>query len=535
MKASTQSWLLMAVVFVSAGVLGFLTSVSVASVEGISYPVAELGSCANETECRSFCDKPENSDLCMGFAEKNNLTSGDSERAKQLAELDGKPGNCGTAAECESYCNDVSHLDECLAFAEKNNFMPPEDLEEARKLQAALANGAKLPGSCNTKEACDSYCNDPNNIEECITFGEAAGLIPADELEDARKVMQAIKKGVKPPPCGGKTGCDAYCSKPENIEQCITFAEAAGMIPASELEEAKKMMQAIKKGAKLPNCRGKAECDVYCADLSHMEECVTFAAAAGFMTEEEAARVKKMGGVGPGGCRSRESCESFCNNPDNRETCFNFQVERGMLPQEELERIESDKRRMQETLANSPPEVEACLVNTLGQEMVEKMKAGTAMGSERTGNAMRECSDSYWSQYNERNQRERQEQGEEGMDRGEWQQGDGGQYQGGEGGQYPSGGGESSGEGGAEGIGQTEGQPSGELTTGESGQGSSEQGTSERGTTGEGTSQESGSGQASGSTSEPSPQPAAEPAPQPSPEPAPAPESAPTPEPTPAQ
>ncbi len=442
MKEKMQSWLLLAVIFVSAGTLGFLTSVSAASVEGISYPVAELGNCANETECKSFCDKPENSDLCMGFAEKNNLTSGDSKRAKRLTGLDGKPGNCGTAAECEAYCNDVSHLDECLAFAEKNNFMPPEDLEEAKKLQAALANGAKLPGNCNTKEACDSYCNDPNNIEECITFGEAAGLIPADELEDARKVMQAIKKGVKPPPCGGKTGCDAYCSKPENIEPCITFAEAAGMIPANELEDAKKMIQAIKKGATPPNCRGKAECDAYCADLSHMEECVTFAAAAGFMTEEEAARVKKMGGIGPGGCRSKEACENFCNNPDNRETCFNFQVERGMLSQEELQRMEDDKRKMQETLTNSPPEVEACLANTLGQEMVDKMKAGTAMGSERTGNAMRECSDAYWSQKNEQDRQMREQQGDMQGGTGE------GEHR------------EGSGEGGVEGGGEGTGEPS---------------------------------------------------------------------------
>ncbi len=476
MKEKTQSLLMLAVVFVSVGTLGFLTSVSVASVEGISYPVAELGSCTNETDCKSFCDKPENSDLCMAFAEKNNLTSGDTEMAEQLASLEGRPGNCGTAGECEAYCNDITHIDECLAFAEKNNFMSPQDLEEARKLQAALANGAKMPGGCTTKAACDSYCNDPNNIEECITFGEAAGLIPPEEMEEARKVAQAIKNGAKPPPCAGKNSCDEYCRQPENMEPCITFAEAAGLIPPGELEEAKKVLQAIKKGAKLPNCRGKAACDAYCADLSHIEECVTFAAAAGFMTEEEAARVKKMGGVGPGGCRSRESCEVFCSNPDNQETCFNFQLERGMLSQEEMQRIEGDKRKMQESLANSPPEVEACLVNTLGQEMVDKMRSGTAMGSERTGNAMRDCSDAYWAQKNEQDRLMREQQGD---------------MQGGTGeGEHQEGGGEG-GEGGGEGTGEPSPGPSPEPTP--------------------------------SPEPEPTPSPAPEPAPEPVPEPAPTP------------
>lgn len=403
------------VVLIISGIIGLITTASAVSVE--LYPIAELGNCASETECKSFCDRLQNSDACISFAEKYNMTSGDEEKIKKFKELKEKPGDCKTTGECESYCNDISHIDECIAFAEKNNFMPSQDLEDAKKIQAALARGANLPGNCKSKESCENYCNDPNHMEECIEFGEAFGLIPADELDEAKKVLQAVKKGAKPPPCKGKTDCDSYCSQPNNFESCISFAEAAGLIPAGELEDAKKMLQAIKKGANPPACRGKEECDAYCTEPSHIEECVTFAEAAGFMSKEDAEMVRKTGGVGPGGCRSNEACDSFCQNPDNQETCFNFGLEHGLIPQADIQRMEEGKRKMQESVNNAPPEVLACLVNALGQERVDKIKSGNVMPRQSDGEKMRVCFESYESQRQEQEQRQIQER--ESMREGE--------------------------------------------------------------------------------------------------------------------
>ena len=36
----------------------------------ISYPVAELGNCGSETECRAFCDKKENREKRADIAKK---------------------------------------------------------------------------------------------------------------------------------------------------------------------------------------------------------------------------------------------------------------------------------------------------------------------------------------------------------------------------------------------------------------------------------------------------------------------------------
>src|SRR3989344_3335017 len=173
-------------------------------------------------------------------------------------------------------------------------------------------------------------------MEEWISLGEKAGFIPPDELEDARKALAAVKKGAKPPPCRGKKECDSYCSEPNNFEVCISFAEAAGMMSPTELEESKKVLEAIKKGVKPPPCRGKKECDDFCGQPDNFESCLKFAEAAGFMSEEDLAMARKTGGKGPGNCRGKEECESFCKNPDNQEDCFNFAKEHDLISAENL-------------------------------------------------------------------------------------------------------------------------------------------------------------------------------------------------------
>lgn len=349
------------------------------SKEDIVFPVAELGNCKSERECKAYCDKPDNLLPCVAFAEQHNLMPREeAAKARKFAQVKRGPGGCTTKDSCEAYCNDITHIDECLIFAEANDLIPREELEEARKVQQALQRGVKLPGGCRNKDACDAYCEDSNHTEECITFAETAGFIPPDELEDARKALAAVKKGAKAPPCRGKRACDTYCGKPENMEACLTFAEAAGFIPPEELADAKRALAAIKKGAKPPPCRGQAECDAYCGEPDHLEECLAFAEAAGFMSAEDAAMARKTGGRGPGGCKGKETCEQFCKNPANEETCFQFGLEHGLIPPEDLQRMEEGKRQMQEMLKNVPPEVVTCLEGRLGTEYVEGLRQGTA-------------------------------------------------------------------------------------------------------------------------------------------------------------
>ena len=340
------------------GVLSFFAVRALADVSDIQYPVPQLGNCKSETDCRSYCDKPGNTAACLDFAEQNNLMSKEEiKMAKKFAAAGNKgPGGCTGKDSCETYCNDISHIEECISFAEKNNLIPPDELREAQKVRDAIKRGIKPP-ACGSKKLCDSYCEDPSHMEECITFASEAGLMDDEEKGDAQKMLQALKRGVKPPPCRGKQACDAYCQQPDNMEVCMNFAIEAGFMPEAEKENAQKMLSAIKKGIKPPNCNGKEECDDYCQSDEHFEECTNFAAAAGFMSAKDAEMARKTKGKGPGGCKGKEECESFCNNPVNQEACFKFAEDNGMIPEEELQKMKEGRNQMrgQERQEGMPP------------------------------------------------------------------------------------------------------------------------------------------------------------------------------------
>ena len=380
---------------VGFGVLASISYLNASSKEDIVFPVAELGNCGSENECKTYCDGPENFEACIAFAEKYNLMSQEEiNMAKKVGGKDG-PGGCRGDNGCKSYCDDINNIEECLAFAEENDILPPDELEEAKKVAQALKGGAKMPGGCTSKERCEDYCGDPENTEECVAFAEAAGfmspeevamvrktggkgpgdcrgknqcdaycedsahmeecinfaieydLMPPEEKEETLKVLDALKKGVKMPNCRGREECDVYCSEPQNMMECVTFAEAAGFMSAEEAEEAKKMAElGITSGP--GGCKGKGECEAYCDDPNHSEECISFAEKAGFMSQEEAEMARKMGGSGPGGCKGKEECESYCNAPEHNEECFNFASERGLIPPEELEEMKKGMEMMRE-------------------------------------------------------------------------------------------------------------------------------------------------------------------------------------------
>jgi len=356
----------------------------------VNFPVQELGGCASQQECKVYCDNKDHSQACLDFAKKNNLMT---EQEIQVAEkfTSGKingPGGCKSKETCEEYCDNMSHMDECLSFAEKNNLIPASELAEAKKVQAAIKNGIKPP-ACSNKKACDSYCEDSAHMEECINFASQAGFMSDQEKTDSQKMLQALKNGVKPLPCKGKENCDAYCNDSSHMEECMNFAIQAGFMSDQEKGDAEKALQAIKKGVNPPPCKGKEACDVYCAD--HADECINFALAAGMMSEEDAEMARKTGGKGPGGCKSKEECQAFCDKPENQETCFNFANENDMLPKEDVQKMQQNSQQIQQTLQNASPEVMDCLVSAIGSDAVEKLKQGQPFGSKEQGQKMQPC------------------------------------------------------------------------------------------------------------------------------------------------
>ncbi|KAF0132395.1 MAG: hypothetical protein FD145_1644 [Candidatus Saganbacteria bacterium] len=138
--------------FITLSFLIIIGSTILIEAANIQYPVEELGNCENEAACRVYCDKPGNMEICLDFAQKNNLMSErEVNAAKNFLAIDENgPGGCKGKEECEEYCNNIDHIDECIAFAEENNLIPPEELEEAKKVQAAIKRGFKPP-PCGNK------------------------------------------------------------------------------------------------------------------------------------------------------------------------------------------------------------------------------------------------------------------------------------------------------------------------------------------------------------------------------------------------
>ena len=123
-------------------------------------------------------------------------------------------------------------------------------------------------------------------------------------------------------------------------------------------------------------CKGKDECQNYCQDSTHADECANFAIEAGFMKPEEAEMFKKTGGKGPGGCKGKNECESFCNDPANQEQCFKFASEKGLIPEAQVKEMKEGMAQFQQGLNMATPEVLDCIKSSVGEDRFEKNEIG---------------------------------------------------------------------------------------------------------------------------------------------------------------
>ncbi len=347
--------LLLIILMVGVGLAtAYFVFAEVSTGPKITYPVVELNNCKSETECRAYCDKPDNISVCADFAKKNGLMSEEeANRAKQfkdVAQIAG-PGGCKGQDQCETYCGDQSHIDECVSFAEKHNLMSPDDLAEAKKVSEALKQGAKLPGNCQGKKQCEAYCKTPEHSGEGIDFAEKAGFIQPDQAGPARKMLELVKSGDAPQEClGGKDQCQQFCSEP-----------------------------------------------------SHRDQCAGFMVKAGFMKQEDADIFKKTGGKGPGDCQSKDECDAFCKVKENQKICFQFGKDNGLIPEDKIKQLEEGSQKIKVFIDNAPAEVKQCLESAVGPDVLQEIESGTFMPGQETGNQVQESMKKCFENLNQNN------------------------------------------------------------------------------------------------------------------------------------
>ncbi len=349
-------------IFLSIFLLG--AGFASAAFDNLKYPIEELGSCGSKAECATYCNKTENMSACISYAEQKQLMSKEEIKTSKLVaekmKIGKMPGSCSSKETCETYCQgDLNHLEECLSFADEIG-MNNASIEEGKRVAKALKEGAALPGGCTTKETCETYCADSNNIEECLNFGEKSGIIGAEELAEAKKVMQFIKSGETPGGCKRKADCDSYCQQEGNFQECLAFAEKAG-----------------------------------------------------FVSKEEAEMAKKSGGKGPGGCKSQAECEAYCVDDAHLDECVEFGLRTGAISKEDVELmkggVETLRAGLDKIPAEAKPDAEACLNNVFGGKLQEVL-GGTVKITKTQGDKIGPCIEEAVSKYAQQ-QMEKMQQG----------------------------------------------------------------------------------------------------------------------------
>ncbi len=305
-------------IFLSLGLLLLAGTVGATTDIDIDFPIAELGNCANEDACYTYCEEPKNFEACYAFGTANGLVEEETVPPELIATLaaGGGPGGCTSQISCEVYCSDANHLVECVTFAEDSGLMSGEELEEAKKVMAAVQAGATLPGGCTSKDACESFCQNPSNMEECLAFAEVAGFMSSEELEQARKILPLMQSGQTPGGCTSEKTCKAYCESGDHLEECLDFGVKTGFMTPEEADQIKASGAGMMGGGP-GGCKSEKECMAYCQNPANQEECKQFGGGSTKMMEGEFDE-KGFGTefTGPGGCKSEKECMVYCQaNP----------------------------------------------------------------------------------------------------------------------------------------------------------------------------------------------------------------------------
>ena len=309
------------------------------------FPIPELGNCKNAQECKAFCDKDQNIQSCVAYAQAHGLMSQEqAQKAMAFAKAGSGPGGCNSMDTCEAYCESTDHLQECIAWADQHDMLPKNQIEEARKIADALKSGATLPGGCTNKDSCEAYCEESAHMQECLAFADKANLIPQDELDQAHKVLEALQSGAKlPGGCRNKDACEAYCKAPEHITACVDFAQQAGFISKEDADMARTMAPLI------------------------------------------------MEGKTPGKCTDKDSCEAYCSIPDHQEECMNFSQEAGVLPDQAKQAISEGIAKLKQVLDSAPAGVASCIKQEIGEGTLEKILSGEKLPSPEIEKTIQTC------------------------------------------------------------------------------------------------------------------------------------------------
>jgi hypothetical protein len=133
-------------------------------------------------------------------------------------------GNCADFSSCRSYCDDPVHNEACVAFAKKKGFYKENALSQK---QEELLNKAKSELGCTTPDACRELCHRQENFDKCSQFAQKNGLEGGHQNDPGKR--EIIQKAKEILGCDSEVSCRTVCEQEANRDKCSQFAKTAGL------------------------------------------------------------------------------------------------------------------------------------------------------------------------------------------------------------------------------------------------------------------------------------------------------------------
>lgn len=254
-------------------------------------------------------------------------------------------GNCESKEACRVYCDKFENLESCLNFSKENKLLSScEITTNSRRLLDAFKNGLKL-AFCQSKSECREYCSRPENLKQCVDFVEASGFLSHEEALLIKKTG-----GIGPGNCQNKEACKEYCSDEKHLDDCLKFALDNGFITPAQAVTAINARDLADKGGP-GGCMGLKECAKYCSDINNLDNCIKFGQKTGLIQGKEAEEIEQFAkDGGPGECKTREQCKTYCEDTNNSQECLSFLIEKDYLSKEAVEAIEKELKNAEELI-----------------------------------------------------------------------------------------------------------------------------------------------------------------------------------------
>ncbi len=180
-------------------VLGETTTNEVLTQLGFTFPIAELGNCANWKECKNFCQNPANLSTCQTYSQNIRTIVNQNLLTKAQAEL-----GCTTVEQCQAFCSQEQNKSLCESFRKKWKIKT-----QARQ---TILNQAQNTLGCQTLTECKTFCQQEENKTTCRNFAQKLGL----------KFRTTLKEKLG---CVTNEDCRKLCA--QNPDQCPGYPKLA--------------------------------------------------------------------------------------------------------------------------------------------------------------------------------------------------------------------------------------------------------------------------------------------------------------------